>query len=147
MVAYPFLPRCGVAEKLFQQQDTPPLSFLHLSTTFNNTSFRQGCTENHPLVAVAIADRRLDIFAAFFSVLHFLLLYLISDSAIFGSVSETALTTCWSSSHIPFVGGVRRIFDSDLFREQFPIPERPFLRPPRIIECMPQRFDACQHFR
>src|SRR5579863_4742608 len=38
MVAYPFLPRCGVAEKLFQQQDTPPLSFLHLSTTFNNTS-------------------------------------------------------------------------------------------------------------
>jgi len=38
MVAYPFLPRGGAAEKIFQQQDTPPLSFLHLSTTFDNTS-------------------------------------------------------------------------------------------------------------
>src|SRR5579872_1118465 len=38
MVAYPFLPRGGAAENIFQQQDTPPLSFLHLSTTFDNTS-------------------------------------------------------------------------------------------------------------
>src|SRR5262249_29511872 len=38
MVAYPFLPRRGAAEKIFQQQDTPPFSFLHLNTTFDNTS-------------------------------------------------------------------------------------------------------------
>jgi hypothetical protein len=38
MVAYPFLPRRGAAEKIFQQQDTPPLSFPHLNTTFDNTS-------------------------------------------------------------------------------------------------------------
>jgi hypothetical protein len=37
MVAYPFCPTWAAGEN-FQQQDTPPFSFTHQNTTFDNTS-------------------------------------------------------------------------------------------------------------
>jgi hypothetical protein len=55
MVAYPFLPHGGAAEKYFQQQDTPPLSFLHLNTTFDNTS---GCDSDMAVMSLILPIAR-----------------------------------------------------------------------------------------